>query len=109
MKSISARERAWRARNPTLAVKFDRLNASVKHNIRTADFGKDTAKLVRMADEYRREARRTVDRKRRTLRQQVADYVNLTPAERSALARTVAVDSGNESAFWRTYSKQMGR
>lgn len=58
-------ERRWRNRNPGLAAQFDKLPAAVRANIRTANFGRGTASLVRSADAVRREAVRERSQRRR--------------------------------------------
>ena len=106
MRIIHPRERAWRARNPELARRFDKLNATQKANIRSANWERGTARLVRTADQLRRDQEKQRSQKRRTIRKTVTDYLKLSAVERSVLARTIAATVADEAAFWRQYVKQ---
>lgn len=102
MKSVSAKERAWRNRNPELAKRFDRLPAAAKVNIRTAQFGAGTAKLVRSADVVRREREAERSRKRR----QIARLRKLVQQTIGGPRPNFTTDD-DEEIFWDLYDESL--
>ena len=102
---VSARERAWRNRNPSLAVKFDRLSAGTKANIRTNGFGKGTAELTRLADSYRRQ-----DVKVRSKRRRVIEKIRSKVRATQGGHRPHDFDDTDfsESEFWDVYDQMSG-
>lgn len=62
---MTPRERQWRRRNPDLAARFDRLPKAAQANIRTVNWRRGTAGIVRQADVVRREGVAARSRARR--------------------------------------------
>jgi hypothetical protein len=107
-RTSARREAQWRARNPVLAAKFDRLPKAAQANIRTAwapgNNARGVSHIVKSADELRRDRRRDTDRARRWAKSMAA----ATKDDRSR-RRGEAAEFGPdiERLAWAAYERQM--
>lgn len=110
-RSSARREAQWRARNPDLAARFDRLPAVARQNIRTAwapgTNARGVSAIVRVADTTRRQVRQARDQRRREVERRVGEYLKLDPRTRSAHRPQAGefFDESLENLFWRRYDK----